>query len=177
MPRSYPACNYGTCTRRAYYNYPNEGEIRPTHCNLHRDKNMINVCRRICRGEGCGIEPSFNLPTEQIPIFCVKHKSAEMVDVKNKRCSFNYCNRQPSYKWPSDIENLFAVNPDRFCAEHAKAGMVCYRRWYGRTRCNKSRCSYQSLRLSLPPNPPPYCFTPTTYHCATNMSLQFESTV
>lgn len=125
MVHTYAICDRTFCHRRAYYNFHGTG--RPLYCPRHREKGMINICKRVCLGDGCCIEPCFNYEDEPRPLYCVTHKSDGMVDIKNRRCDHESCRKQPSYRWPP---NGSSRKWERFCKTHCQPGMICYRRWY-----------------------------------------------
>ena len=86
-------CNHENCRNRATYalTYGN-----PDRCKEHKEdrKPQFSVCK-------CGkARPSFNEPSEKIPIFCKDCKTNTMVDVKHKRCKCD--KRQPIYNEPGE---------------------------------------------------------------------------
>jgi hypothetical protein len=78
---------------------------------------MINVTTILCNYIDCNTIASFNLPTEDKPLFCLKHKTNEMINVKNSKCKHPNCDKQPSYNLPTECSGLY-------CAEHKLENMI-----------------------------------------------------
>jgi hypothetical protein len=71
-----------------------------------------------CIEENCkNKNPSFNLPTEIIPILCSKHKKENMINIKSKKCIEENCMIIPVY-------NLANKTKPIYCNEHKKENMV-----------------------------------------------------
>jgi len=71
---------------------------------------------RLCEGENCHKQPSFNWPGQKLRRFCAEHRSPGMVDIGSMKCIHEGCTRQPHFNFQGQIR--------RFCSAHKVEGMV-----------------------------------------------------
>ena len=100
------------CNITANFNVKGKSAL---YCFKHKLDNMINVYKKTCIHDDCGILPNYNVPCEKNGIYCAKHKLSGMIDVKHRKCI--ECGILPSF-------NLKGNQIPLYCLTHKKEGMV-----------------------------------------------------
>jgi hypothetical protein len=77
---------------------------------------MIDVKNKRCAEMNCNKRPTFNIPTETIPIYCFEHKKQNMINVKNKKCQYAKCKETP-------IFGIINKRP-QYCIKHKQPNMI-----------------------------------------------------
>ena len=102
------------CTVSAHFNKP--GEVIPSHCAKHKEKDMVDVRSKKCSYPGCDIKPTFNF--EGLPKkTCKKHKEPGMIRINNKTCEVKGCTIRPCYNYENEKKGIR-------CMDHALRGMI-----------------------------------------------------
>jgi len=94
--------------------------LTKTHIRSNRNDDQAGEKKkwkvRLCEGEDCNKQPSFNWPGQKLRRFCADHRSPGMVDTGSRKCLHEGCMRQPHFNFQGQIR--------RFCSEHKAEGMV-----------------------------------------------------
>jgi very-short-patch-repair endonuclease len=77
---------------------------------------MINIKNKKCSNANCSKIPSYNLPSENKPIYCKDHKTPEMINILKKYCQSTKCKELA-------IFGLINKKP-HFCLKHKKINMI-----------------------------------------------------
>lgn len=85
--------NCESCTRRAYYNYPN---CSRKYCYIHKLHGMINLTKSYCKEDGCYKSRVYNYPG-LAPAYCSLHRAIFMVNCNRKICKESDCIRFAQY--------------------------------------------------------------------------------
>jgi len=87
-----------------------------TRTNRHEGAEKKKWKVRLCEGENCNKQPSYNWPGQKLRRFCADHRSPGMVDTGSRKCVHEGCMKQPFFNFKGQIR--------RFCAAHKAEGMI-----------------------------------------------------
>lgn len=143
-------CRYGTCRKRALFNYTDQdnwkdtlyprlsednrkGTLCPILCEIHRLANMTNVTHyNRCQFQDCRKRALFNYPghpDQSKGILCLIHKKDNMRLIPGLKCKKFECTQTPSYASP--YKNTYL-----YCLKHRKGGSINI----SDRRCQNYRC-------------------------------------
>ena len=90
---------------------------------------MVNVYKRKCRTESCGVKPSLGVAGTETAKYCTQHAPEGMVKVYNKKCKTETCGKKLSF-------GVAATKMAQCCTQNAPEGMV---KVYNKT-CRTKTC-------------------------------------
>ena len=67
------------------------------YCAQHSPDEMVNICSKKCRTEGCRKGPSYGVAGTKIVEYCEQHLPDGMVNVCNRKCRTEGCANGVSY--------------------------------------------------------------------------------
>ena len=82
------------------------------YCEQHASYGMINVNRRKCTNESCGIRRSLGVAGTKTTECRAEHALDGIVDVTSRMCKAEGCGKRPSY-------GVKGTRIMEYCAQHA----------------------------------------------------------
>lgn len=116
-----------SCPKQAVFNLP--GVKKGRFCSTHKDPEMINIYKRVCKHEGCENTAGYRVPGGPL-VACSIHKTLDMI--YHVTCRHQDCTKLPSY-------GQAGTKTREYCVEHKKDGMI----FVGKRTCQGPECSKQ----------------------------------
>jgi len=103
----FKACEYGTCTTTATFNYPTKS--KGAYCALHSVEGMCDVINKKCIEDGCGKTASYGYEKDKKRLFCGQHSPSSTINLakKTKKCIKDGCDNEAKYNVKGMTEPLY----------------------------------------------------------------------
>ena len=111
--KKYRTCEYGSCTKQAFFNVP--GESTGRWCSGHgKEHGAVDFRQIACEEPGCTTNAHFNMPGETKGRWCAQHgKPKRAVDVKRNICDEAGCQITATFNMPGETTGVW-------CATHGR---------------------------------------------------------
>tara|TARA_R100001163_G_C5068360_1_gene208486 strand:+ start:1445 stop:3634 length:2190 start_codon:yes stop_codon:yes gene_type:complete len=152
------------CGKEAGFNFL--GEKKPRFCSKHKDPNMIDVIRPMCKDDSCFHQATFGYKKDKKRLYCSLHFKDDMECLVNRKKCLDCGEKQPNFNWRwesspiycgdcklDDMVNICTkkcakceitanfnyegfITP-KYCKKHIEDGMICVTK----RSCRFSGCS------------------------------------